>query len=296
MSKQPVIINYQQVQDSSKVVPRASRLSSQTAGWQYIQLEHHVQPAYEMPEYCSLQHLIVLTQHQQLATVERRFEGAFREETTQDGSIAIVPANVAHQVRWNGNVEFMVLALEPSWIAQIAYESISPDCVEITPRFFQPDPLIHQIGLALLHVLETDCNSPLYVESAATLLAAHLLRHYSATRNQLRDLDQGLSPKQLQQIVEYIDADLEQNLGLTNLAALIGLSCHHFVRLFKHSMGVTPYQYIIQRRLERAKDLLLGSNLTIAQIAYGVGFANQSHLTYHFRRRYNITPKKMRET
>ncbi|SRR5579883_612931 len=296
MSKQPVIVDYRQVQASAKVVPKTSRLSSQAAGWQTVQLEHHVQPAFEMPEYRSAQHLIVLTHYPQPGIVERRFEGTFREETTQNGSVAIVPAETVHQVRWNRNVEFTVIALEPGWVARIAHESIDPDRVEITPHFFQPDPLIHQIGVALKQVLETDGhNSGFYAESAASLLAAHLLRHYSSRPIQSTSSCDGLSLKQLQQVLDYIHSHFEQNLRLTDLAGFVGISCHHFARRFKQSMGVTPYQYILQCRVERAKELLLRSHLTVAQIAYCVGFANQSHLTHHFKRRYQLTPKKMRE-
>jgi AraC family transcriptional regulator len=71
------------------------------------------------------------------------------------------------------------------------------------------------------------------------------------------------------------------------------MSPHYFSRLFKRSTGFAPHQYLIKCRIERAKQLLLKGKLTIAEVAYSVGFANQGHLNYHFKRLVGITPKTM---
>ena len=80
-------------------------------------------------------------------------------------------------------------------------------------------------------------------------------------------------------------------MSLAELAAVVQLSSFHFAHLFKQTTGVSPHQYHIRCRVERAKQLLLTKNLTIAEVAYIVGFASQGHLNYHFKRLVGITPK-----
>ena len=87
---------------------------------------------------------------------------------------------------------------------------------------------------------------------------------------------------------------LAENLALSQVAAEAGLSVFHFARLFKQTTGLAPHQYLIQCRVERAKQMILASSTATAVIAQQVGFCDQSHLTVHFRRIYGVTPKQFR--
>jgi AraC family transcriptional regulator len=89
---------------------------------------------------------------------------------------------------------------------------------------------------------------------------------------------------------------LHQDLKLDEIAAIAQLSLYHFIRLFKQSLGITPYQYILQHRIEKAKYLLTHSELNIAEIAAQTGFCDQSHFTRHFKRMTGVTPKQVMET
>jgi AraC-like DNA-binding protein len=118
---------------------------------------------------------------------------------------------------------------------------------------------------------------------------------YSTKQPQSRDYPSGLPSYKLRQVIEYIQVHLEQDLNLTQLAELVGLSQYYFVRLFKQSVGVAPYQYVLQCRVERAKQLLQKNNLAIAEVALCCGFADQNHLTRVFRRLTGTTPKAYRD-
>jgi AraC family transcriptional regulator len=95
----------------------------------------------------------------------------------------------------------------------------------------------------------------------------------------------------LQQIIDFINVNLERNICLTELAEIVRLSPYHFARLFKKSTNISPHQYLIRCRIERAKQLMMMGNLSIAEIAQMVGFASQGHFTFHFKRLVGVTPK-----
>jgi AraC family transcriptional regulator len=105
----------------------------------------------------------------------------------------------------------------------------------------------------------------------------------------------GLSRRKLKDVLEYIHQNLDAGLTLRDLAAVAHLSPYHFARLFKTSTGLPPHQYVIARRIERAKQLLRGGEeLSLAQVAARAGFWDQGHFTRHFKRLVGITPKRFR--
>ncbi len=106
----------------------------------------------------------------------------------------------------------------------------------------------------------------------------------------------GLSPCAMRRVREYVEAHLSESMDLAELAAVAGLSVYHFAREFKHSAGITPHYYLVQRRVERAQDVLARTDLSVSEIAVAVGFSDQSHLTRHFRHMLGTTPREFRRS
>jgi AraC-like DNA-binding protein len=106
----------------------------------------------------------------------------------------------------------------------------------------------------------------------------------------------GLSPCALRRVWEYMQAHLSESIDLSMLAAVAGLSMHHFAREFKHSAGVTPHHYLIRKRIERAQQMLAQTDLSLAEVAYAVGFSDQGHLARHFRGLLGTTPREFRQS
>jgi AraC-like DNA-binding protein/PAS domain-containing protein len=104
----------------------------------------------------------------------------------------------------------------------------------------------------------------------------------------------GLPPVLTHRICEYIESHLEQKIGLEELAAMAGISTHHFARAFHQSVGIPPHSYLLSRRLERAERMLLETRLPLSEIAVATGFSDQSHLARHFRRRTGMSPRLAR--
>ena len=137
-------------------------------------------------------------------------------------------------------------------------------------------------------------GNQLYVDSLANVLALHLLRKHGTTRPQVPVYNSGLSQRHLLQVLDYIDAHLDGEIKLADLAQLVDMSQFHFSRLFKQCLGLSPYQYLLQQRVERAKQLLKQTDKSIIDIAFDCGFNSYSHLTRRFRQLTGTTPKAYR--
>ncbi len=149
----------------------------------------------------------------------------------------------------------------------------------------------------IFSTLQDELDSPqiggnLLIDNLKTTLAIHLLRKYCTIKPKVSSYTGGLSLVKLEEIKEYINEHLDRDLKLVELAAIAQISPYHFLRLFKQSIGLTPHQYILQRRIDRAKFFLQHSELGIAEIAAKTGFCDQSHLTQCFKRLVGITPNQ----
>jgi AraC family transcriptional regulator len=191
-----------------------------------------------------------------------------------------------------------LLYLDADWVAAVAQESLDPDHIEILPHFPQPDPFIYQTGLLLKAAIEAKGSfNQLYGETLALALSVHLLQHYAGRKaSQTLTAIAPTSPPRphLAAIADYIQTHSDRNLSLVELANLAQMSLYYFARSFKQQIGLSPHQYLIRCRVERAKALLLQNKLTVVEIAQRVGFADQSHLNRHFKQLTGLAPTQWR--
>jgi AraC family transcriptional regulator len=123
----------------------------------------------------------------------------------------------------------------------------------------------------------------------------HLVRHYTSIGNNIKEPIRGLTPQQVKRVRDFVQAHLDQDLSLEDLAQQIGFSPYHFARLFRQSTGDSPHQFVLRQRVEQAQRLLTQKDLTLAQVAIESGFADQSHLTQVFKRYLGLTPRAYRQ-
>ena len=137
-----------------------------------------------------------------------------------------------------------------------------------------------------LHQLLEHSPSRLERESAVVEIFGDLLKRHTPLLLGARA--KGNEPKAVKEVREYLDAHVQDNVSLNALAELVNLNRSYLIRAFKRSVGLPPYSYLIQQRIERAKTLLR-SGKPLAQVALEVGFSDQSHLNLHFKRTMNLT-------
>ncbi|NJN89073.1 MAG: AraC family transcriptional regulator [Leptolyngbyaceae cyanobacterium SL_5_14] len=272
-------------------------LSSQNRGWENILVKHYQHPAGEALCQLDDDHTICMS----LAPRPVRFlhikDGKTYTSLYGKGDLSITPAKVPLFARWDSEDQFIEIRIASSFIQTVAQETldINPDHLELVPKFRTRDPQIEAIALMLLGELQQESlGGKLYIDSLTNVLAVHLLRRYAVAHSNL-SIDQGGLPQhQLLQVLDYISDHLDQDIKLVDLAALIGMSQFHFSHLFKQSIGIAPYQYLLQQRIERAKQLLKQTDQSIMEIAFSCGFNSHSHLSKQFRQFTGITPKAYR--
>nr|WP_199317040.1 AraC family transcriptional regulator [Chroococcidiopsis sp. [FACHB-1243]] len=267
-------------------------MASDGANWKNIGFAHFRQPPCDLPDRVSSQHVICLNVGQPVQ-LEQAVGGRYQKVESGFGDVKIYPAYLSQQFHWDKEAEFFNLFLSPSFLATVGYDVFGSDRLELVPHLATLfDPLVGQIGFALKTSLEIDGkNSHLYADSLAHALVVHLLSRYSSNSRQSEPIAGSVTQQQWRQIVDFIEANLEKNISLTQLAEIVRLSPYHFAHLFKKSTHTSPHQYLILRRIERAKQLIVMGNLSLAAIAQTVGFASQGHFTYHFKRLVGVTPK-----
>jgi AraC family transcriptional regulator len=273
-------------------------LSSQQMGWSGILVEQYQESLtpceVEFPALSD--HLLRLSGHSVRLTHEQG--DRLHEAIVQPGDSSFISAGQPSYWRCgSGDASHPALHiyLKPDLIEQVAEASeIDRHRINLA-NFSKSDLQLQQMAkLFLVELKSGGMMGQLYVESLTQLLVIHLLRHYLTLTQTFRSESRSLTRTQLQQSIDYIHTHLERDLSLVELAKVINISPTYFASLFKGAMGISPHQYVIQQRVERAKTMLSKTDLAIADIALQVGFSSQSHLTQQFKRFTGMTPKQVR--
>ncbi|MGD1900715.1 MAG: helix-turn-helix domain-containing protein [Geitlerinemataceae cyanobacterium] len=215
----------------------------------------------------------------------------------RNGDMLLTPANLPLFVRWEGEENCLQVQIRETFLKRIAEETLGKngDRLTLVPTFQSRNPQLESIAnLLVAEMQQHQSTEALYLDSLANVLAVQLLRHHGTTSAPLPSYDGGLPPKQLARVLDYVEASLAEDIKLADLAGLLNMSPFHFGRMFKQSLGISPHQYVIQQRLDRAKLLLKHSDRTIIDIAFECGFNSHSHLSKQFRKATGTTPTAFR--
>jgi AraC family transcriptional regulator len=215
------------------------------------------------------------------------------EKPQLKGEFWICSAQTSGVWAWDSTDKSLMFVIDPLLLNQTAAEMSGLDAnqVELLNTIGAHDPQIDAIAHLFQAELDTDnMGGQLYAESLAQVFLVHLLRQYCVLHPRTPSRPKELPSSQLQPALDYIHSYLDRPLHLAELADVSGLSQYYFCRLFKQSIGIAPYQYVLQQRMEKAKELLQQRKHTIAEIAALVGCTDQSRFTKHFKNYFGITP------
>lgn len=259
-----------------------------------VSIQHLISPPQETPEH-SFQQTFLAINLGQVQKMERWYDGIHNRYSLMTGEFNLVPAHFQQRVRWEKTLEFVVIGIDDQRIRQSIEQLELRQSVEVLPRFKGNDPLIYQMGLILKSELASGAVNRAYIDAMVQSTILHLLHQYITAPAQLRSLSMTLSQTKLNDVLEYIHLHLNQEVHIDTLAQIAHASPYYFVRAFKQAMGITPHAYIVQQRLEHAKQLLRTTALSLTEIAYTTGFSCQSHFSKAFRQHIQTSPSIYRQ-
>jgi AraC family transcriptional regulator len=284
--------------DWLKIVPFEAAASSDRLGWVGLEAaRYRSEPASDLDQPALTHHWLILHARPP-EELDFRFEGVKRHSPPPAGSIILVPAGTPARWHCSGPQDVLNVQLEPRLVERVAAEAFDMDPARLTMPSLDGMDLPH-LRAAMLAVDDEltagGAGGPLAAESLANVLAVHLLRHVVAPRRLERGRDGALPRARLRAVVEYIEDHLDAHPTLEQMAAVARLSAYHFARQFKTATGLPPHQYVIARRVERAKGLLgTPTSLSLAEVATRAGFTDQSQFARHFKRLVGVTPGQFR--
>ncbi len=281
-----------------EIFPFDAAATSDLLGWVGMEAaSYRAAPASELnPPAITHDRLVLFTRPPEELNLS--YEGVNRHVPPPAGSISVVPAGSPARWQWSGYFDWIHISLEPGLVAKVGAEEFGLDPARITipPLDSLDDPQLRAAMLAVDSELTAGgAGGRLVAESLANVLAVQLIRQVLAPRPTASARDGALPRVKIRAVIDYIEEHVVDGPSLEQIAAVAGLSPYHFARQFKAATGLPPHQYLIARRVERAKQLIQRrGNLSLAQVAASAGFSDQSVFSYHFKRIVGVTPGQFR--
>ena len=230
--------------------------------------------------------------------VARKLAGAPREKALiGPRRICVTPGGAVAQWQHNGHPEILQVYLRQSIYESVFGEMYGCDpAAAMVPRFAMTDPLLEQLAVAIHTALrDGTAEDGLYVDTLAQMIAVHLARFHSPRSRPLRlATADGMAGWRVRRLTDFIEAHLDGDLSLEAMAAEVEVSPLYLARAFKAAVGQSPHQYVLSRRLERAKQLLRNTDAPVVEVALASGFSSQSHLSNWFVRLVGVSPAAYR--
>jgi AraC family transcriptional regulator len=210
------------------------------------------------------------------------------------GSLSICEFNQPRRMEMRNPANIALVLLRNEILEQALRDSRQPRVELLERHGLQDQTMRHLMEILLYEKRQGFQSGAFFLDGIAAALASHLIHCYSADAPVIVHSAGGMAPATLRRCIALMDARLEGDLRLDELAREAGLSTSHFIRGFRESTGKTPYQFLLDRRVQRAQSLMRDRRTSLAEVAKSSGFANQHHLARVFRGVTGMTPSAYR--
>lgn len=269
-------------------------LSSDRGNWSTALLRHWTNTSPEMDQ-PPLDHHYVVQHLGGAKRVERRLDGAPLSTIVECGALTIVPAGTQFKWHTHGPIEFAHLYISPVLLARTALRFDRANELSLIDRVGCRDPLLESLYKAMLvEIRQPHPATALYLDSLLESFLLKLLIEHTSASLCVPNLRETLPPFRFKRVIDFVEENLGKQLTLADIALVAGGSVFHFCRAFKNAAGVTPYQYVLRRRTERAKLILTTTDLPLAEIASACGFHDTASFSRTFSHLVGTTPIRYR--
>src|ERR1035437_1293749 len=273
------------------------QLDSTNAPWIGIKLEHYRLGGSDRPEATMNGYFAAVCLS---GSYETEYSPGFGQRgfsvVYQPGTLFLTGPGDLPARHSTGDTEFLALDIAPKFVLWAADELVTSGPFEIQRLWAAKDAQLRYIILTLYNELLANCPSGrLFGEYMGLSFATALLTSHASARPRLTGYRGGLSPCKLRQVTAFIADNLSSTLSLAEMANLLQMGPCHFARAFKESTGLSPHQYVLRRRVERALQMLKETSTNLVDIAYDLGFSSQGHFTTVFSKIVGVSPSNYRE-
>ncbi len=230
--------------------------------------------------------------------VRRRGEGKCETVHVEPGALSIIPAGSIFEWSTLGPVDFAHVYCAPATLNRVGIQEFDRDGCgsSLEDRLGIRDPLLEAVFRTILdEIAAPNCSQRLYLDSLTHLLMLRLLRAYGGAPATPLRTRHAIAPARLQRVLDFIDANLASDVALADLAAVAVSSPFHFSRAFARVTGLPPYAYLLQRRVDRAKTLLVAGSRPLEVVAAECGFHSAAQMSRTFKRVAGLSPMKFRQ-
>ena len=279
---------------TSELYDRPALTSSVALDWPGVRLERYHLEATVLPAHYHEQHLLLVHQGSQPVVASRQTGHRVEADQFRRGDVGLYPGGEYGPCGWDGPVDIIHVNLDALALETRARRDLDLSYFALCERFRCEDGLLAQLGQQLLAAADrAHTLGQLYAESLVTTLCYHLIEHHATFERRLVGQSGGrLSAAVLARLDAYLEAHTEAPVTWEVLAGLANLSVFHFARRFKHTTGRSPYQYVLEWKIRRARALLRAGELPVAAIGDALGFASPAHFSAAFKRAVGQTPRE----
>ena len=244
--------------------------------------------------------LVPAVQKVRLALAVSDFSATWRgsrgvlSEDVSAGTTSICEFDRSQRFEMRTSGKFAIVVLQSQLLNHVQSERLQPQMQ--AHDIIQDPTLCHLMEVLLLEKQNGFQSGVFFLDGVATALASYLLHQYSNAPSVDRNFRGGMQSSALRRCIEYIEAHLQEEIRLHELANEAGISTSHLIRSFRQSTGKTPHQFLLDRRVQRAQTLMRNHRTPLAEVALASGFADQHHMARVFRRVTSVTPSSYRRS
>jgi len=278
-------------------VPGRVTSASDGLGWKDVAHRAYRYTGLDVP-IPAMDHFTVVRYRDGRTPMQRCFDGRWTKTRCTPGDFSLLTRSEQSHWYWTECIDVTHTYLSEALMSRVAADVMGRTVAEVRLHDLlrEQDPVVTGIVDAITgEAQQQGLGGAMYAEALALQLSVHLLRKYASVTYRDSGPVGPLSPGRLRRLEEFVETHLHEAISIEQMAEVAGLGVWTFTRHFRATVGRAPHEFVLDRRIDRARRLLAQGSMAIKEVAAACGFADQAHLTRVFRARLGTTPARLKK-
>jgi AraC family transcriptional regulator len=284
---------FAEIFSSSETISVPWRIFSTQSQWMNFRMDEYRWPAMKPPPRKHDRHMICFNMGMPLHFAWQNTSRWNEFECNTGNVVGLLSAGEQEEIAWEDEFNAFTIWLDPCYVDRL----LETEAFAFREQRNLNDPFLTQASRSLYSASKTAQHTEkIFIESVIVSMVIHMATHYTATGRKVFAPKGKLSSGQLKTVIDYVRSYTHANISLTDLASCVHLSPFHFSRLFRQTLGISPYQYVLQMKIEHAKKMIIHYSGSLSEIAYTLNFTDQAHFSNVFKKVTGICPREFMQT